>query len=133
MECIKCYSMMANYGIRILGKSKKIKYQCGNCGYTKFEEYNKSDIKTNNIKRYIITSIQNDTEINKPFFDTLCNFAKLKSKQEKIQKFLDSFSDEIVKKTSFLPLVNGGASFKTHTLKTDSLFRKPNWWVRRSI
>lgn len=43
-------------------------------------------------------------------------------KQEKIQKFLDSFSDEIVKKTSFLPLVNGGASFKTHTLKTDSFW-----------
>lgn len=68
------------------------------------------------------------------FIQNMLDEAKRKAqeKQEKIQKFLDSFSDDIVKNTPFIPLLRWGSNFKTHQLKTDSfgnmIFQAKIWF-----
>lgn len=75
MQCLQCGSEdVKNYGARLLGKTRKVKHQCQNCGWTKFV-----DIKDSKITRYLITSIQNDTEVNLDFFNTLKHFSDLHS------------------------------------------------------
>jgi len=74
IKCQNCGSNNSkNLGMRLIGKSQKYKFQCSDCGFVLFDDKPKS-----NVTRFIISSIQNDTEVNEEFFRTLKSFAKLK-------------------------------------------------------
>lgn len=78
MNCEYCGSLnLKNLGVRFLGKERKIKYKCNNCGSEQYADctVNKPIYGTN----FVVTSATDGFPINKRFLEVLKNYCALNS------------------------------------------------------